>query len=69
MMDVDDSYEVKLMIELCRHHLKQVTTLQQPVLEVLLEREEQLPMDFAELLEEAANIYLSVSKRIRPRTH
>lgn len=67
MKETDEGYENNLLIALCQHQLRQVTALQQPILEVLLERGAQLPLDFAELLEEAANVYLSASERISER--
>jgi hypothetical protein len=50
-----------------RTHLRQVLTIHQKMFEKLLCETSQLPLELAELLEDAANVYLGISEEISER--
>jgi hypothetical protein len=67
-MDATPKSDVMAMVNLCRQHLLQVVQMQGPILRMLVEqKDEELPMEFGELLDDAANVYLDAAEKISER--
>jgi len=56
--------ETQTVIALFRDSLKDSIADHQLILDLLLQRQVELPLDFGELLEDASNVYMAMSESV-----
>jgi hypothetical protein len=59
-----DTWEADVVVEFFRSYLKQVVTIHAAMFEKLLFQGEGIPIELAELFEDAGNTYLDIAERI-----
>ncbi len=63
----NDPLENDLIVDFFRSYLKEVVTIHHVMFEKLLFESEGVPLELAELFEDAGNVYISISERISKR--
>jgi len=59
-----DQFENGMIVEFLRSYLKQVVTIHHAMFEKLLFAGEGVPLELAELFEDAGNTYIDISEKI-----